>query len=186
MPTHFSLDIETLDTATTAVVLSIGICRFDEIKTGPFLHVGLEIEEQLIAGRTISDNTYHWWVEQLIGMSESPFPKERSSIRSALGDLNGFIYANTEGNPLSNAYLWVRGPHFDWSILQSLAAPNTIAKTYNIPIEYSHVRDQRTYCAGEEFTGVVECVTAHNALNDALNQAHFIQQVAKKYKRPLC
>ena len=190
MPTHFSLDIETLDTATTAVVLSIGICKFNEGIIGPRKHVALDITPQAMKGRTISTDTFHWWVKQLIEMGNNPFPDPVLSPADALDEIKNFIHENTDLATMANCYMWVRGPHFDWAILDSLSRDFVSATPEGplwLPVKYSHVRDQRTYCAGHEYEpSELHDGQPHNAVADAVHQARFIQQVARRRNEDLC
>ncbi len=187
MTSHFSLDIETMDTRATAVVISIGICKFDPEAVdavGPIEHVSLEVGVQIANSRTFSSDTFYWWVDQLVGMKQSPFPKPVEEVQHALARVIDFIYTNSEQLEDDNdglyqdAYVWVRGPHFDWTILDNLAKQVGV----EWPIRYDKVRDQRTFCSGEKYDPPEngEVFVKHDALGDAIMQAMFIQQVAKK------
>lgn len=190
MTSHFSLDIETLDTRATAVVLSIGICKFDPLgvdSVGPFEHVALEVGTQVRNHRTVSSDTFYWWADQLVKMDANPFPKPHLDVKLGLAQIIDFIYGNSEplepreGEEVAlyqDAYMWVRGPHFDWTIVENLA----IQVGVEWPIHYARVMDQRTFCMGETYdppeTG--EVFVKHSALSDAITQAMFIQQVTAR------
>lgn len=189
MTAHFSLDIETLDTRATAVVLSIGICKFDPLgvdAVGPFEHVALEIGVQARNNRTISSDTFYWWAHQLASMEKSPFPEPYMDVKTGLAQIIDFIYGNSEPMEVKgdqpalyqDACVWVRGPHFDWTIVENLAKQVGV----EWPIHYAKVRDQRTFCAGEKYLPPEndEVFVFHNARDDAIMQAMFIQQVTAK------
>src|SRR4051812_25387336 len=59
------IDTETLDTKPTAVILSIGACRFNEldIDSNGFYRA-ITIESNMDEGRTISASTLRWWMKQ--------------------------------------------------------------------------------------------------------------------------
>lgn len=64
--THIMCDLETLDTATTACVLSIGLVAFDP-NSGVIndrFYAAFPRAQQLKVGRTISDATLTWWMDQ--------------------------------------------------------------------------------------------------------------------------
>ncbi len=185
-PSHFSLDIETLDTRATAVVLSVGICKFDpnaQNVVGPIKHVSLEVGVQIRNHRTISSDTFYWWTEQLAGMDKSPFPQPYEQVPHGLAQIIDFIYENSaqladDGQGLyQDAFVWMRGPHFDWTILDNLGIQAGVVW----PIRHDKVRDQRTFCSGEKYDPPEngEVFVKHDALGDAIKQAMFIQQVAK-------
>ena len=66
MATHVMLDFETLDTAVTATILSVGIVKFDPNGTGILdeYYAKVNIDEQTAYNRTISDSTLAWWSKQ--------------------------------------------------------------------------------------------------------------------------
>ncbi len=187
MTSHFSLDIETLDTRPTAVVLSIGICKFDpeaQNAVGPIEHVSLEVGVQIANNRTVSSDTFYWWVDQLVQMEANPFPQPVEEVMDAMARVIDFIYSNSEkleddkDSLYQDACVWVRGPHFDWTIMDNLAKQVGV----EWPIRYDKIRDQRTFCKGEKYEPPEngEVFVKHDALGDAIMQAMFIQQVAKK------
>lgn len=190
METHFSLDIETLDTETSAVVLSIGCTRFipaTEERHG--FHVSLDLEQQLAMGRTISTDTFHWWAKELARMSESPFPDEPIKPAEALWMLRDYLIDQSQ-EPNGHLdmhgkdrYVWLRGPHFDWSILENLAKQCDV----NLPVLFHRVSDQRTFCRPYEMAikGAVPSVTKHNALEDARYQAEALLYVVENFDKPL-
>lgn len=62
---NIMLDIETLGTAYNAVVLQISMVKFDwNKKIIDNLSLNLQIEPQLIKGRTITQSTIDWWKTQ--------------------------------------------------------------------------------------------------------------------------
>jgi hypothetical protein len=173
MATHFSLDIETLSTKTDALVLSIGATQFDETKLSNPLHISVDIDEQLAMGREVSQDTLRWWFGQLVNMSEVPFPSEITSVEHTIMALNSYFDECPGGS--KEAVVWVRGPHFDWVILESLASWVNV----KLGVRYSNIRDQRTFCAQQPYTVPVgEGFIPHDALEDAEHQARYIQQVA--------
>ena len=67
MTTHATIDIETLDITPDAVVLTIGGVKFDPFtKEAPYsdLYIRMDADQQMEAGRTVSEDTLKWWNTQ--------------------------------------------------------------------------------------------------------------------------
>ena len=171
------IDIETLDTKDSAIVLSIGGCVFNgesllSIETLKRKSIYLELNpyEQETKGRTISASTLFWWTKQKSpGLNK--FNKESyDSIKYSLNTLNQFI---TEYAVKS---IWSKSPSFDMVILNSLFNDFDM----KLPVDFRNWYDVRTINLIRKildipfppFNGEV-----HNALDDAVNQALTINQV---------
>ena len=65
---HIMVDIETLDTVQSAVVLSIGAVAFDphtkELGEKFYVEFTTDLQAQQRLGRTISADTVTWWMQQ--------------------------------------------------------------------------------------------------------------------------
>ena len=61
---HVMLDLETLDTKATSVILSIGMASFDSAGVRGKLLLYPKIDEQFEEGRTVSSSTLLWWFGQ--------------------------------------------------------------------------------------------------------------------------
>jgi len=114
------LDLETLDTEPTAVVLTIGVVKFNPYT----LHEPVEkkvwkpdIEAQLDSGRTTSDSTLEFWAKQPEEIRERAFsPDGRQPLAEIFAELNKY----TAG---VNA-LWAQHDKFDFGILENLYTQN--------------------------------------------------------------
>ena len=182
-----SMDIETMSTRTNAVVLSIGICFFDDEREQTFDEIvesGVELffdaEEQAEQkGRHIDPSTLEWWSQQGEKARRCFQPEVTISPR----ELHGLLEEKCNEQELS--YNWVmkycrwftRGPHFDIAIMDSLFAD------YNVtaPWKFFKVRDIRTWleCNGLEDNIKLmkpDTMIAHNALHDAAFDAYMMQQ----------
>jgi len=173
------IDLETLDTSPTAVVLSLGAVAFDpygEVNSWTFpFYVEFTnfLEQQTGVGRTISPSTVLWWMGQNAAAREVFKPKETSDVRcSPLWGLNAF---NDYLKPLDIKRVWARDPDFDIVILRSLYQTN--APDLAFPFSYSAGRSVRTV-EGMPFAPLRDKPpVAHNALEDAINQAYSVQEV---------
>lgn len=169
------LDLETLDTAPTAVVLSIGAVPFDPYTgaRGPSFYKELTnfLEQQTGVGRTISPSTILWWMQQEAGARDVFAKRENSQTRCsplwALCEFNDFVKENAIQN------VWAKDPDFDVVVLRSLYQTN--APDLVFPFKYSAGRSVRTVEA-MPFAHLRDTPpVTHNALEDARAQVLSIQ-----------
>lgn len=170
------LDLETLDTAPTAVVLSLGAVPFDPYGhvMGPPFYVEFTnfLEQQTAVGRTISPSTVIWWMGQDAKARQVFQSKESSPERcSPLWGLHAFADF-LKANPIQN--VWAKDPDFDVVILRSLYQTN--APDLVFPFKYSAGRSVRTIEAMPFARLRDKPPVAHNALEDAVAQAKAVQE----------
>lgn len=172
---HVMLDLETMDTATSAIVVSIGAVKFDPAhkEPGRELHVRLSLDPQAAKGRTISPSTMVWWMKQTdsarsVFDDESAFGPPTMQVSEAIAELEEFC-RDAEG-------VWGNGSDFDNAIIASLCKSFGLA----LPWKYSKNRCFRTMKSlpppktfvKPEFGG-----ERHNALDDAVYQARYLQAI---------
>ena len=187
MTVHLSVDIETMSTRANAVVLSIGLCLFDDSKTQSFEEIvdsGVELffdaDEQIEKyNRHVSPSTLDWWKQQgeearrCFEPEETITPREIHSHFEAMCDkadlhLNWF---RKHGKTYS------RGNSFDIGITDDLFADYGVTPIW----KYYNVRDIRTWleCHGLESNLKLvkpDSMIPHNALHDAAFDAYMMQQ----------
>ena len=116
MTIHAMIDIETLDTQPSSVVLSVGAVKFDPFGgQEPFAKTlwRPSVDEQLLAGRTTSESTLEWWSRQEEHIRESTFTEQgRVDLSVFFKDLNKFLVGVDK--------VWCQGPQFDMVILEDL------------------------------------------------------------------
>lgn len=177
---HIMLDLETLDTASSAVVISIGAVAFDPYTNalGDKFYVEMveDIAAQQARGRTISGSTVQWWMQQdsaarRVFATPPPSGVERVNTFEALSRFGLFVAANGA----MFAKLWGNGADFDNAILGSLYDAFGLRK----PWSFSRNRCYRTMknigigpCRPQVREGV-----HHNALDDAITQAVHLQEI---------
>lgn len=108
-----SIDLETLDTKTNAVILEVGIVVGDlagnvlaEMQLFP------EVHEQIVAGRSVSGNTILWWFQQKDEIIKMQASGKRYSVAQSLIELQDFL-----GPYLDNSLVLGNAPTFDCEIL---------------------------------------------------------------------
>lgn len=108
-----SIDLETLDTTTTAVILEIGIAVGDtdgnvieEFQMFP------DIQEQINEGRTVSGSTILWWMKQDEAILGTQHTASRFSLEEVRAELESFLWKHSPGS-----YVLGNAPSFDCDIL---------------------------------------------------------------------
>lgn len=173
MARHVMIDMETLDTAPSTVILTIGAVIFDPRGMGVLEKIEIRptIDEQTDTfGRTISNSTMDWWAKQSpAAIEEAMGDRDRVSYREAMEKLYKFCW-NTEK-------VWANGSVFD-----IMVAENAFRELeMQFPWQFWNIRDCRTIY---DLTGVSlkdgGHVTSHKAVEDAERQAIVVQDGYRK------
>lgn len=177
---HIMLDLETLDTASSAVVISIGAVAFDPYTNalGDKFYVEMteDIAGQQKKGRTISGDTVRWWMQQDVLAKRvfsvpPPDGVKRVNTFEALSRFDLFV----ERNGGKDVCVWGNGADFDNVILGSLYDSFGLRK----PWSYSRNRCYRTM----KNLGIgprspqIRVGVHHTALGDAITQAVHLQEI---------
>lgn len=184
-------DIETLDTADTAVVLSIGAVLFDKTKVpgeeivDRFYRV-LDIQSQIDAGRTISQSTLLWWLSDhdaaKVNARAEAFNPVRQPVVESLGAFYGWA---TQTPVVSVNRYWCVGPHFDGAIMNNLA----LDFNCEVPWRYNQLRDVRTvvdeasYSVDDHDPGYYIAGVAHAPVYDCEWQVSLLSAARHKVGR---
>lgn len=173
---HIMIDLETLDTKPSAVVVSLGAVAFDPFsgELGEQLSVsfaGTGLDTQMKLGRTVSGSTLIWWAQQNDAVrAQLSGGDTHTDILDGLSQFGAFITRN--GN--NDACVWGNGAAFDNVILASLY--NTFKR--EAPWSFSKDRCYRTmknlYGRNIPLERLGE---HHNALADALSQATHLARI---------
>lgn len=173
--TDLMIDLETLGTAQDCVVLSIGGCFFDipTQQLGLRFYGALQIQDQLNAKRTVTEDTIKWWMKQS-PEARQVFETEGLPVIKALTEISAVI--KKECPDKRKLKVWGNGSTFDISILENLFA---LCKL-ELPWNYSGVQDLRTF---RRFVGGGDRIkplgTKHNAADDAVSQAAYVLEKCK-------
>lgn len=175
--TDAMVDIETLDTRPSAVVISIGVVLFNrrepKVKMKELnLKFGKKEfrDEQIMMGRTVDKETVAWWKGQEPDAKRIFKQANVTSMEDALNKLTAFL---TQGD--TNYLIWGNGSDFDNTIITSLYESFGM----QAPWKFWNNRCFRTF-KGEhghitrppEFQGV-----KHDAVDDARQQARYLQAI---------
>lgn len=169
--TDIMIDLETLGNTPECVVISIGAVIFDPYlkDLGPTFYGNLKAQDQMNKGRLINEDTIKFWMNQS-DAAKRVFSEQSTDPFHALSVFSRWITENVKDS--KKRMVWGNGSTFDISILES------IFRTYNIeiPWAYNSIMDLRTF---KRFVGGGESIpkvygVAHNALDDAINQAKYV------------
>lgn len=171
------IDIETLDTKSSAVVLSIGAVEFDEAKIIRTFYGAIDIDSCLKKGLTVSGSTLLWWLEQNEA-ARMRLQEPADALESVLANLQQSF--NWDG-----AEIWANGSDFDLPIL---ANAYRACGYNNPPWPYFNGRDYRTVRKMFSKRVLNECTVepaiAHDALEDARAQVLTLQALIASGEQP--
>lgn len=163
------LDTETLDTASSAVILSIAAVEFDDQNLGRRFHQRIDIDSCLKHGLTVSGNTIAWWMDQS-AEARKIFQTPGRPLDRVLIDFATWIDWSQVDE------VWANGSDFDGPIVAN--AYRAIGAG-NPPWAYFKLRDYRTirkmYPKDVVVAATVEPLVKHDALEDAIAQALTLQ-----------
>ena len=161
---HMMIDIETLDTANSAVVTRVGWCLFDHDRISPGQEVIMDIQEQIDMGRTISASTLRFWMEQPDIARQRVFCNDNPLSVNDLATQLRMVIGTSKID-----CVWSHGPHFDMAILKDLLGDGVF--------HYRSPRDTRTMSMLAPHIAKPAAVTKHSAGDDSFAQAQWMQLV---------
>ena len=149
------VDIESLDTEDTAIVYQVGVIVFNQ---GEMIHsreFNLPIQEQIDAGRTISESTLAFHMRSPAGLYNSMHHGFRDSARSVLEHLTQVAQG------FKPKYWWSKGD-FDYSVLEDLFGGKD-----QVPWQWYQKMELRTMIRE---TDIERLEANHTAVRDCLIQ----------------
>ena len=170
MPTHATIDIETLGTKPDTTVLTIGAIKFNPFtyeEPHSDLYLKIDADQQLESGRSVDEDTLTWWTQQPQEIQDEAFlSTNRISVEDTLTQLNKYLVGVDK--------IWCQGPVFDICILENLY--RQYDKHFNWV--FWNIRDSRTlFGLMPEDPRKKYKFAAHNALEDCRIQSKCIQEV---------
>lgn len=172
MSNHIMVDLETLDTAPTSIILSIGavVVNFKENSiTDPFYRV-IEVDSCKLIGLTESKSTRAWWDKQS-PEARKVFTDPSVPIIQGLADFAKYVRmfgSNT-------VKMWGCGSDFDNVILINAY------KTLGSPAPWRFYNNRCYRTVRESFSHLIQIPNRegvyHNALDDAKYQASILLQL---------
>lgn|SRR5690606_19894701 len=164
--TDIMIDIETLDTRPTAIIMTMAAVCFTpgySIDKGPEFYEKVYIPEQeLLRGRTRCPETEKWWNDQTHSAINESFSGQ-VALECALFNLASFIKCNSDPE---NVRIWAKSPQFDLVIIKNAFEQFRIS----VPWSFRNERDVRTYIMGSMKAKILGNDNPHHALHDAHRQ----------------
>lgn len=166
---HVMIDLETMGTLPSAAIVSIGAVIFDprvnKVSRKTF-YTELEWTEQ---NRLVCENTQDWWEKQSSDTKDALY---------GLDDLKTELVRLAKFLP-NDCKVWGNGCNFDITILEDAYRQHKL----DIPWKFWNVRDCRTvkdmYESSRGGWDKKMGGTKHNALQDAIYQAQYINEMWK-------
>jgi len=170
---HLMIDLETLSTRSTAVVLSLGAVLIAENEIVETLYREFNAQEQIETYRRHVDiGTISWWMKQNHLAQQLFARRDGVSLLQGLSDL-GHMLPNE--NAWSEVRVWSNGATFDIPIMASAYSD----LGWKTPWGYQNERCYRTL--KNMFPDVkadpMPTMVTHNALDDALYQALHLRKL---------
>lgn len=159
---NIMVDLETLGTAPGSVVLSIGAVYFGPEGLGEQFYSVISLEDSERHGLTTDDATVNWWKRQSPGareVLEAVKTPDAPSLKVALDSFTKFVHGTCK--------IWGNGAGFDNVLLEELYR----ALRLTPPWKFWDSRCFRTLKALFPQPKKADKVVAHNALQDAIDQA---------------
>ena len=194
------IDLETLDTRSSAIVLSIGAVVWPSGMEDHYIPDGtcrtrkvlgyevidrwmrvVRIDEQTNAGRTMSQSTLLWWQQQDPDARAEAFNPVRLSSRATLQD---FMMWTTGFNTKINRF-WASPSTFDFPIMESFAETFGM----DLPWSYRQKYDVRTvvneanYSADDHILIRPIAGLAHTPVYDCERQIDLLTGARRKTNR---
>lgn len=166
---HVMLDLETMGFRSKSAIVSIGAVAFDPDNNvlGDTFYTNVDLNSCLDAGLEIDGSTIMWWLDQSEAAKNS-LQSDQLPLQDALSQFSDYIHQ------FKNVKVWGNGASFDNVIMENAYLSVNMER----PWRFYQDRDQRTIVdivdsihgrQKREKTG-----TAHNALDDAVNQAKLV------------
>jgi len=168
-----SLDLETMGNGPDAAIIAIGAVEFS-LETGQLgqeFYEVVDLESSVSAGGTITPSTVLWWMQQS-DEARKVFERKGEQISTTLHHFTGWVY---QLNGVRNVCIWGNGAAFDNVILRTAYERLGLKPPWN----FWDDRCFRTIKALHPEVEFVKSGVAHNALDDAKNQARYLMEVLK-------
>lgn len=165
------VDLETLDNVPTSAILSIGAVKFDDTGTDEDeFYVNIDPRTCTKAGLTISPDTVMWWMQQSDSARKAFNNKDALSLQAALNKFTAWLGGANQ--------VWGNGATFDNPILANAYRAVGIEP----PWKFWNDRCHRTLKNLYPWVKAPAMGTAHNALDDARNQAQHASAILATIK----
>lgn len=190
------IDIETLGTSASSVVLSVGMVVVDSEKDYTFdelifdgFYEKLDVAGQVKAGRKLDKSTLDWWATQGTEARRVLTPASTDIPHCGLSE-RMTKYLDKKGTKKKNLRVYSRGSHFDFGILHDLFRVTCNETADQLPWNWWHIHDSKTVVytlLGYDIRNKIKPAgfIYHNALHDAAREYITIQTALYKFQETL-
>lgn len=174
------LDLETLATTPDACILSIGAVEFNPYSEEFLVRKQFYVTVDIAQGRTISQDTLWWWMQQGKEAQRVFNPEEARILEDALVDFARWIEEDTDFVHADKKVdeVWSNGADFDIPIILSAAAELDIVMPWSFRT-HRCFRTLRALYPNVKAPAKPETSVSHNALDDAINQARWCHLIMR-------
>lgn len=167
MANRVMIDLETLDTQPSAVIVSIGATRFGPGAWQPWDTFYLPVAFDPRDGRTVSRSAVAWWMQQPVEVQAALSDPVAVPLSGALGQLMTWI----RNGGADEVEVWAGPATFDLAVLEHAYRAYGWA---NLPWKYNETRCYTTLRKDHPEVPRQTPGIAHNALSDAIAQAQHV------------
>ena len=177
------LDLETLGTGPRAAIVAIGACKFDPrgVGLGPDKPEGpvstfyrrVSLATAMEHG-DVDPSTLLWWMQQSDQARQDTFLGECGGLSQTLAAFNAFVADRAVG-------VWGNGATFDNVVIRSAMAACGITPAWSFRNDKCY-RTVINLLPKDEWPAFERSGTAHNALDDAITQALYLQKIFKRIR----
>lgn len=172
MAKHVMADIETLGLADDCVILSIGGVLFDGTTIYDKFHVGIDpVDAERYGLKVDAGTAWNYWCDPKRNEArEKLFAMPKVDLYAAL---DGFKQWVLQTPSEERGSLWGKGATFDNVRIKNAYAAVGIESPFN----YRQDECYRTLANRCPHVGYKQVGVAHDALDDAVSQAHHMQEI---------
>jgi DNA polymerase III epsilon subunit-like protein len=171
------VDLETLGTVASSVIMSIGAVRFDpenDAIDDDGFYASISIDSNLLVGRQISEDTLLWWLGQS-AEAQKVFHEPKQPLEAALESFSEWFGSGRGSDKIE---IWSNGADFDLPMLRH--AYHLFG--WDAPWGPFMGRCVRTFknLPGARNVPKPAAGVKHNALSDAIAQARLVQAIHRE------
>ena len=165
------LDLETLGKEPKSIIVSIGAVEFSETEVSENkFFTNIDPEDCQSYGLKINASTFLWWMGQSEAARLAITGSEKVKLKEALISFSSWLLMDSSKD---DVIVWGNGADFDNTILSS----SYIETGLEQPWSFRNNRCYRTIKNLSPDIRIETSGTRHNALDDAVSQAHHLIKI---------
>lgn len=176
--THVMLDLETMSTRPDAAIVAIGACVFDPYSFArpiALFDAGVHLQSSVDAGLHVDPATILWWLQQNDTARQKTFARGAADLAAVLQGFESWLdgHVSCPGSSPKRLIVWGNGATFDNVIIRSAYRAVGMRPRWS----FRDDRCYRTVSALVPDQGFERVGELHNAVDDAVSQAIYLQKV---------